>query len=215
MKDSLNKTIGNNIRNLRNHTSMTQEQLANYLGVSVPTISLYESGTRTVPLESLVVLSRIFNISIDNLLTVSTFDMPKDNEVYFEHLTPSASTFITSGKTRLSNPYSMYFTLTDTNGDTLVFLRTSEITDGIMLVSESQIVSKLDSVDINEIQPKRLFITEIRLNKRTDGKASFYTYTDPYGNNILIKNKAKFLYYGYLIARIKHIAETEEFFFKV
>ena len=39
---TINQTIGSNIKNLRTKTNMTQDKLAEMLGVSVPTMSLYE-----------------------------------------------------------------------------------------------------------------------------------------------------------------------------
>ena len=117
MKITLNQTIGKNIKNLRNKSDITQGKLANMLGVAIATMSLYEKGERSVPLEYMVILSRIFNVTIDDLFSVSLFDNHKESAVYFEHFKESSSTFSTSGEMRLTNPHSMYFTLTDTNGE--------------------------------------------------------------------------------------------------
>ena len=210
---TLNQTIGSNIKNLRTKTNMTQDKLAEMLGVSVPTMSLYEKGERSVPHESLVILSRIFNVTIDNLYSISSFEKREEHEIFFEHFTIGSTTVSSDGETLVSNPYSMYFTLTDTNGDTLVFLRTNEVTSGVMLVSESHILSKQSHKDIDKVKSKRLFLSNITLNERTDGREGIYTYTDHLGNNFVMKNKSMFIYYGFLIARINHIAKTEEFFF--
>lgn len=210
---TLNQTIGSNIKNLRTKTNMTQDKLAEMLGVSVPTMSLYEKGERSVPHESLVILSRVFNVTIDNLFSVSSFEKREDHEIFFERFTIGSTTISSDGEVLVSNPYSMYFTLTDTNGDTLVFLRTNEVTSGVMLVSESHILSKQSHKDIDKVKSKRLFLSTITLNERTDGREGIYTYTDHLGNNFVMKNKSMFIYYGFLIARINHIAKTEEFFF--
>lgn len=210
---TLNQTIGSNIKNLRTKTNMTQDKLAEMLGVSVPTMSLYEKGERSVPHESLVILSRIFNVTIDNLFSVSSFEKREEHEIFFERFTIGSTTISSDGEVLVSNPYSMYFTLTDTNGDTLVFLRTNEVTSGVMLVSESHILSKQSHKDIDKVKSKRLFLSTITLNERTDGREGIYTYTDHLGNNFVMKNKSMFIYYGFLIARINHIAKTEEFFF--
>ncbi len=210
---TLNQTIGSNIKNLRTKTNMTQDKLAEMLGVSVPTMSLYEKGERSVPHESLVILSRVFNVTIDNLFSVSSFEKREEHEIFFERFTIGSTTISSDGEVLVSNPYSMYFTLTDTNGDTLVFLRTNEVTSGVMLVSESHILSKQSHKDIDKVKSKRLFLSTITLNERTDGREGIYTYTDHLGNNFVMKNKSMFIYYGFLIARINHIAKTEEFFF--
>lgn len=213
MKYSVNKVIGQNIKTLRTFTNMTQAKLAEMLKVSIATMSLYEKGERSVPLDSLLILSRIFNVSIDDMFSVSTFEHEKDHEVYFEHFKFGSSTIFSSGETRISNPHSMYFTLTDLNGDTLLFLRATEVTEGLMLISESQIIGSLDKVDANSLKNKRLFLTTISVFERIDGKEPIYTYVDHNGKKLVMKNKAMFIYYGYLIARIKHTAKTEEIFF--
>lgn len=210
---TLNKTIGSNIKNLRTKTNMTQDKLAEMLGISIPTMSLYEKGERSVPHESLVILSRVFNVTIDNLFSISSFEKREEHEIFFEHFTLGSTSIVSDGESLVSNPYSMYFTLTDKSGDTLIFLRTHEVTSGIMLVSENHILTKQTNKDMDKVKAKRLFLSTITLNERMDGREGIYTYTDHLGNNFVMKNKAMFIYYGYLIARIHHIAKTEEFFF--
>lgn len=213
MRHSLNKIVGKNIKTLRTYKNITQAKLAEILGISIATMSLYEKGERSVPLEYLLTLSRIFNIKLDDLCAVSTFEERKESEVFFEHFKTGSSTIYTDGETKIGNPYAMYFTLEDTNGDTLVFLRSSEITEGIMLVSENPIASKPDKLDVSQMKNKRLFLTTISVFDQLNGKAPLYTYTDVNGQKLIMKNKTIFIYYGYLIARINHIAKTEEFFF--
>lgn len=215
MSNSLNQVVGKNIKSLRTYANITQSKLADVLKVSVSTISLYEKGERSVPLEHLATLSRVFNVKIDELCSISIFDQHHENEVFFEHFKIGTSTIYTFGESRISNPHSMYFTIEDSNGDTLVFLRSSEVTEGVMLVSESQIISTLERIDIDDLKNKRLFLTTISTYERQDGRESVYTYTDHNGKNMIMKNRAMFIYYGYLIARIKHLAKTEEFFFEI
>jgi len=215
MNNSLNQVVGKNIKSLRTYANITQTKLSDVLKVSVATISLYEKGERSVPLEHLVTLSRVFNVKIDELCSISIFDQHHENEVFFEHFKMGTSTIYTFGESRISNPHSMYFTIEDSNGDTLVFLRSSEVTEGVMLVSESQIMSTLERIDIDDLKNKRLFLTTISTYERQDGRESVYTYTDHNGKNMIMKNRAMFIYYGYLIARIKHLAKTEEFFFEI
>ena len=215
MENTLSQIVGRNIKTLRTHTNTSQSKLADLLGVSIATMSLYEKGERSVPLENLLTLSRIFNVKIDDLCSLSTFKERVENEVFFEHFKIGSSTIYTSGETRLSNPYSMYFTLEDTNGDTLVFLRSTEVTEGLMLVSESQILGKPDRIDVDGLKNKRLFLSNITVYERQDDREPVYTYTDHNGRKLVLKNKAMFIYYGYLIARINHIARTEEFFFEI
>lgn len=60
--------IGNKINQLRKLSGMTQEQLAENLNVSRQTISKWESDSTSPDLESMVKISRIFHVSLDDLL---------------------------------------------------------------------------------------------------------------------------------------------------
>lgn len=67
-------TIGTNIRELRRKNHITQEQLADKLGVSYQSVSRWENDTCYPDMELLPALSRIFSVSIDHLLGVSEED---------------------------------------------------------------------------------------------------------------------------------------------
>ena len=67
-------TIGTNIRELRRKHHITQEQLADKLGVSYQSVSRWENDTSYPDMELLPALSRIFSVSIDHLLGVSEED---------------------------------------------------------------------------------------------------------------------------------------------
>ena len=60
--------IGNKLNQLRKLSGMTQEQLAEKLNVSRQTISKWESDRTSPDLESIVNISRIFHVSLDDLL---------------------------------------------------------------------------------------------------------------------------------------------------
>ncbi len=61
--------IGNKLSQLRKLSGMTQEQLAEKINVSRQTISKWESDSTSPDLESIVKISRIFHVSLDDLLT--------------------------------------------------------------------------------------------------------------------------------------------------
>lgn len=63
--------MGDKIKELRNAKKMTQEQLANRLGLVKGSISAYEQGTKYPSLDVLVNLCQIFNVSADYLLGLS------------------------------------------------------------------------------------------------------------------------------------------------
>lgn len=60
--------IGPRIKELRSQKGISQQRLAELLGVSRPTISQMESGERKVSAEELDALAEMFNISADSLL---------------------------------------------------------------------------------------------------------------------------------------------------
>ena len=60
--------FGRNLRYLRKKNCMTQDDLAAKLTVSRQTVSNYERGNRFCDLDTLVLVSDLFRISIDDLL---------------------------------------------------------------------------------------------------------------------------------------------------
>lgn len=59
-----------NLREIRISRNMTQSQLANVIGYNQTIISQWEHGTRDPSTESLIKMSKIFNISVDELLGI-------------------------------------------------------------------------------------------------------------------------------------------------
>ena len=60
--------FGEKLRMLRKDRKITQQALANQVGVTVSAISAYESGSRYPSYEVLLSLARIFHVSTDYLL---------------------------------------------------------------------------------------------------------------------------------------------------
>lgn len=60
--------FGSKVKRLRLEKGLTQQQLANLLGVAVSAISSYESGSRYPSYEVLISISHIFHVSVDYLL---------------------------------------------------------------------------------------------------------------------------------------------------
>ena len=63
--------LGNRIKTLRLERSMTQEQLAQKLGLTAQAISKWESGTNMPDIQMLPDLSVIFGVTIDDLFTMT------------------------------------------------------------------------------------------------------------------------------------------------
>lgn len=63
--------IGNKIKQLRQKAGLTQEQLANLIGISAQAISKWETGTTMPDITLLPVLSTEFGVTIDELFDLS------------------------------------------------------------------------------------------------------------------------------------------------
>ena len=57
-----------NIRNLRIDNSYTQQQIADYLNIKQNTYSQYETGALNYPVDILMKLSDLYDVSVDYLL---------------------------------------------------------------------------------------------------------------------------------------------------
>ena len=63
------------IRDLREDTDKTQEEIAQILGISRQHYSLYETGKRELPMHHFVALAEYYNVSLDYLSGLT--DTPK------------------------------------------------------------------------------------------------------------------------------------------
>lgn len=61
--------IGLRIKTVRTKSGISQEQLAGYLGISAATLSRYESMQHIPKLSILISIARVFNVSLDYLIT--------------------------------------------------------------------------------------------------------------------------------------------------
>ena len=68
--------LGNKIRQLRCKASLTQEQLAEKLGLSAQSVSKWETGASMPDISLLPMLSEVFGVSIDEL-----FDLTKEQKL--------------------------------------------------------------------------------------------------------------------------------------
>lgn len=64
----------------RELAQLSQEELANILGVSQQTISKYENGSREAGYDMLSKMAKLFNVSIDYLLGLTSFPCTKEIE---------------------------------------------------------------------------------------------------------------------------------------
>ena len=56
------------IRDLREDNDLTQRAIADYLHIKQNTYSQYENGQRQIPIDCLIALAKLYNISVDYIL---------------------------------------------------------------------------------------------------------------------------------------------------
>lgn len=77
--------IGEVISKLRKEKGLTQEQLANFVGVSTPAVSKWESGISYPDITMLPTLARFFTITIDELLNYNNMlSEEEENKIFLK-----------------------------------------------------------------------------------------------------------------------------------
>ena len=71
--------IGENLRKLRREKDLTQEQLAELLGVTFQSVSRWETDATMPDVTSLIGLARVFDCSTDDLLGLNNI---KKDEIF-------------------------------------------------------------------------------------------------------------------------------------
>jgi transcriptional regulator with XRE-family HTH domain len=74
----LEKTIGRNIKAFRESQALTQDQLAEFLGIKRPMISYYENGEREIPMTHLDKLANLFGTEIGTLMEENPENIKSD-----------------------------------------------------------------------------------------------------------------------------------------
>lgn len=65
--------LANRITQLRHAMGLSQQQLAQKLSISPSALGMYEQSRRTPSLDLLISMSKIFNVSLDCLITGTEF----------------------------------------------------------------------------------------------------------------------------------------------
>ncbi len=79
--------IGENIRRLRRNADITQEELAERMGVSYQSVSRWETGTTYPDMELLPSLAELFSVTVDELLGMSDEKKEQLADAAFDELT--------------------------------------------------------------------------------------------------------------------------------
>lgn len=77
--------IGKKIKDLRQENNLTQEELANDLGVSFQAVSRWENGMSYPDIEILPILANMFDITVDDLLEVDVHKKEKEIKKIMEN----------------------------------------------------------------------------------------------------------------------------------
>lgn len=64
------------IRDMREDNRYTQQAIAKILNVAQRTYSDYESGRTRIPVDSLIILAKFYNVSMDYITGVSNIQRP-------------------------------------------------------------------------------------------------------------------------------------------
>lgn len=78
--------LAENLRSLRIAKNLTQEQLAEYLGISFKTVSRWETGNGYPDLEMIPIIADYFDVSLESLLGVGKEDREQASKELYEKL---------------------------------------------------------------------------------------------------------------------------------
>lgn len=65
------KIYNERIKGLREDKDKTQQEIADYLHIAQNTYSQYENGKREIPIDTLITLSKYYDVSSDYILGLS------------------------------------------------------------------------------------------------------------------------------------------------
>lgn len=89
---------GEKLRQLRKSKHLTQQQVAQHIGISKAMISAYETDSKIPSVEVLIRLSRLFGTTVDYLICV---DSPKYLDI--SHLDDESAALVTDLVGKLAN----------------------------------------------------------------------------------------------------------------
>lgn len=77
-----NSIVGKNIRYLRESYGMTQKELANKIYKSESTVRMWELGNSEPDIETLIMLSKLFEVKIDDLINAQDEHQSSNNPIH-------------------------------------------------------------------------------------------------------------------------------------
>ena len=79
--EELFKYLGLRIKDKRRELKLSKEKLAEYLNVNDTQIYKYESGISKIPIDKLILLSKLFKVNIKYFIGEYNFKEPKNNQL--------------------------------------------------------------------------------------------------------------------------------------
>lgn len=79
--NELCKYIGHQLKIARLSRDLSLEQVAARLGVTIPTVSNYESGKRRIPIEHIIYLCNFYELSVNEITNAQEFN-PASDKLY-------------------------------------------------------------------------------------------------------------------------------------
>lgn len=80
-KDTEWEAVGERLRNAREYRGYSQEEIANYLGISRSSVSLMENGARKVDSIELRKLARLYDVTTDELIGATDESIENREEI--------------------------------------------------------------------------------------------------------------------------------------
>ena len=79
--EELFRYLGLRIKDKRRELKLSKEKLAEYLNVNDTQIYKYESGKSRIPIDKLILLSKLFKVNIKYFIEEYNFKEPKNNQL--------------------------------------------------------------------------------------------------------------------------------------
>ena len=190
--------IGKYIKFLRERNNLTQEELAKKVPVTREAVSKWETGRRIPDIETLIILSKIFNLSIESLLSGeesnnAVVNLYKDNIKLHKKvgilLLVTILIIITFLIYFFFNNYNSFKFYNLTGGNDNFILENS-----VMFVSKEKLfisIPKVSSINSDEINYKKVYYLDNKNEKHLifEGNSDVLNYSENNGYNESINFK--------------------------
>ena len=170
--------IGTQIKKLRRERDITQEELAEYLGISASAVSQWECEKSAPDIAQLPVLAGIFGVSVDELLGV---DITKNNEkidelcekarkLHYGGCRKDAEKMLRAGLLEYPNSYKIMFCLSD------VLFMSGNLAEARSLCEK--IMEKCTDTELRFNAQQNLFYISLQLGEKDKAETIAMTFSE-------------------------------------